>query len=189
MLIYYIYAYINKKTGLPYYIGKGKNNRAWEPHGRVKVPKDKSKIIIIESNLTELGAFALERRLIRWWGRKDLKTGILLNRTDGGEGATNFTCRTGLKAFYKDKKIVWRNKSPGPEWIKGKPSNQKGKRWFNNGIKNIMAFEKPGDDWVEGGLTQIHKSHSISEYICPHCNKIGKGSVMFKHHFNNCKKI
>lgn len=23
-------------------------------------------------------------------------------------------------------------------------------------------------------------------HICPHCNKSGKGSVMFRHHFNNC---
>ena len=72
--IYYVYAYINKKTNLPYYIGKGKDNRAYKKHSRISVPKDKSKIVFLEKNLTNIGALALERRMIRWYGRKDLGT-------------------------------------------------------------------------------------------------------------------
>jgi hypothetical protein len=86
-LNFYVYAYLREDDS-PYYIGKGKGKRAFikNKKEKFKPPSDVSRIIILESSLTESDAFSLEKQYIKKYGRKDNGTGILRNQTDGGEG-------------------------------------------------------------------------------------------------------
>lgn len=84
---YYTYAYL-REDGTPYYIGKGKGNRAYSKNRhRISVPT-KERIIFLKKNLTEEEAFGHEIYMISILGRKDIGTGILRNLTDGGEGTS-----------------------------------------------------------------------------------------------------
>jgi len=83
---FYTYAYL-RKDRTPYYIGKGIRYRIYSTHRKgIKPPKDKLRIIFLKQNLTEEEAFKHEKYMIAVFGRKDLGTGILHNKTDGGDG-------------------------------------------------------------------------------------------------------
>ena len=105
---FYIYAY-TRADGTPYYIGKGKNGRAFDAFNhRNLVPKDKSQIVFLNKGLTEEKAFEAEKLYISMFGRKDLGTGILRNLTNGGDGHSNPSDMTKAKMSASHKgKISW----------------------------------------------------------------------------------
>ena len=148
MNIYYVYAYL-RKDGTPYYIGKGKDNRAYAKNHR-SFPKDLSRIVFLERNLTEIGALALERRYITWYGRKDQKTGSLINLTDGGESTSGWTMPPEVK-----QKISQTKKGSVP-WNAGKKHSDETRQ------KLVEARKKRGpvSEETRRKLSESHKNKS-----------------------------
>ena len=107
MRMYYVYQY-TRTDGTPYYIGKGTGFRAYSK--RTYRPLDKKRIQILVKDLSEQEAFLLEKKLIKKYGRQDIGTGTLKNKTDGGEG--------GSKSPATRKKLSIANKGKQP-WNKG----------------------------------------------------------------------
>ncbi len=97
MVVHYVYQYL-RENNTPYYIGKGKGRRAWNHRqGEVRPPKDKTRITIVAHNLYEYESYILEIKLISLYGRIDLGTGILHNKTDGGGIPSNYSTETRKK--------------------------------------------------------------------------------------------
>jgi hypothetical protein len=129
-MIYYTYAFL-RKDRTPYYIGKGKGNRAHRRRDKgINPPKDKSRIIILKQNLTEEEAFRHEVYMIAVFGRKDLGTGILHNKTNGGEGTSGV-----VRSDEYIRKLSVRTKGKNnPNY--GKPRSEETKRKISEGNKN-----------------------------------------------------
>ena len=87
-----VYKHLRKDTNEVFYIGIGKDNKRpyhkshRSSHWKSIVNKTDYEIEIIENDLTWEEACERERYWIKFYGRKDLNEGSLVNMTDGGDG-------------------------------------------------------------------------------------------------------
>ena len=168
---YYIYFYMRSrdsdigKAGTPYYVGKGKNYRAYKNHGTVPLPKDKNNIVFVLNNLTEEQAFQNEIDFISWYGRVDSGNGILRNLTDGGDGASGWIpseeTRRKLSEANKGKIRSEEHKRKYREAKKGKIHSEEHKRKISEAKKGILKSEETKRKMSEAKKGQgLGKTHS-----------------------------
>ena len=165
---FYTYAYL-REDRTPYYIGKGCGKRIYDNKGKpCGKPKDKSRVIFLKQNLTEEEAFKHEIYMIAVFGRMDLGTGILHNKSNGGEGPSGFIhseeSKRKMSVALKGRNAGENNpnygKSPSKEtrrkMSEAKTGNnspfygKKGKNNPNYGIKRTEEFKRKQRELKKG---------------------------------------
>ncbi len=129
---FYVYVYCNplKPSSLhpsgfePFYVGKGQGQRMnyhftdWS----LKFDENRHKVRTIQKiinsgnipivvkefeTLDEEEAYEKEKMLINQFGRKDKRTGVLTNMTDGGEGKRGYITSEKTKKFISEKRKIY----------------------------------------------------------------------------------
>lgn len=100
---YCVYIHYTKDTKIPFYVGKGIKNRPYVKSNRRSEfwnsvnNKHGHMVNIFRNNLSELEAFTIEKCLIKYFGRRDLGNGTLVNLTNGGDGHSGYVKSEELK--------------------------------------------------------------------------------------------
>ena len=153
---FYIYAHINKLTKDIFYIGKGKDRRAYDKNKRNKkwkqyTSQNEYQVIILQDNMLEDDALKLEEFLIKKIGRENL-----CNLTDGGESGCGYQFTEEHKNYYK-------------ELFKGQKNPFYGKK-HNQETINLISQKNKGKERSEF-------SRKIASEICK--NRIGNKHPMY----------
>lgn len=166
--MYYIYALLDPRNNLPFYIGKGKNGRKndhlsrklhankYKQHVIEQIRNDGIEPIIsvlFENILDEDYAYELETLEIAKYGRRIDGSGILTNLTAGGRG----TKRT-IRTVEHRKKLGWSKGKTLPESQKLAISNSMKNRKVSDSAKENIRKSRIGKRLSQKSIEKISSS-------------------------------
>ena len=190
MIQFYTYIYKDPSKSMePFWIGKGKNKRAWvhlkrKDHHPLTYKIQKmlregiEPIIEITNRESEKLAFLYEKFLIAAIGRKDKGYGPLLNMTDGGEGYSG-----GEGCSGQDNGMFGIERPDLAEWNRINRTGKTGKDAPRFGKKDLGLSER-----MKGNSYALGQHYKREIVPCPYCDKSGDIPNMTRWHFENCKE-
>jgi hypothetical protein len=192
---FYTYAYL-REDGTPYYIGKGRGERIYKRgKNEIKPPKDKSRVIFLKRNLTEEESFKHEIYMISVFGRKDLGTGILRNKTNGGEGSSGLLvsdetrrkiseARTGTTLTEEHKNKI-RQKMLGNTWNVGRKLSEETKKKVGEAQKGNQHMKgRKYSEETRKKMSEAHKGKKPSDETRKKLSEAKKGNQNWKYRKN-----
>jgi len=147
---FYVYEHYKEDTNEIFYVGKGKNYRAWEGDEKRRgkywwriVKKHGLRVRIVAYFIHEIDATRMEVHLIAMHGRKDKKMGPLINHTDGGEGMSGHIQSKERRQITSEsnrkRKVTQKTKDKMSAKAKGRVAHNKGKPMSENQKKKLRG--------------------------------------------------
>lgn len=93
----------------------------------------------------------------------------------------------GLKKYYENPEAIQKNKDIQKEYWKDKKKPNEGREFSEEWIENIKKGQKKRFENLDERKKVSDFVKNQPPLVCPHCSKIGKSCVMYRHHFDNCK--
>ena len=166
---YYTYAYL-REDGTPYYIGKGKKHRAFDRKKHSVFVPSRDRILFLKQNLTEDQSINHEIYMISIFGRKDLGTGILHNKTNGGDGCSGYNHTEEHKEYIKQKQLKRWSSEEQKNKIRGENNHFYGKTHSEETKRKIGTKSKERNQGANNGNSKkwniIFEDGKIIEVKC-----------------------
>jgi len=188
--------YLHRRKDNPeyvFYVGIGNRQRPLSKYDRSQewhkeVEEHGYLIEIYKDNLKSKETYELEKKLISFYGRKDLGLGTLVNMTDGGKGKNNHIMSDeqiqqmrermlknnpfkGKKHSEETKKILSEKKKGKSSWNKGKTMNYKNgsAKLSDNDVRYIRKYFKPGSNQYNSNTLELSKKFNVSPNSIRNC--------------------
>jgi len=210
---FYVYIYRNPLKGNePFYVGKGKNDRMLH-HLKSKKKDNLHKYYTIQKirketrndplieiyvdNLLEEDALSVEKNLIKFYGRRDNKTGVLTNMTDGGEGVNGWSdelktyCKRYIQCKDQEGNPI-RITNTDPRWLSGEligitKNVPRSKQAKEKSASKLRGRIQSSEERLKHSVALIGKPKS--EIHKQNLSKVRKGLIFVKDKTGKCFKL